>query len=352
MPFLKISSINICCCFKFVFITYLLYLQCIYKYYITKMNTLIIRPLKHLFSLLITSTSLRFCIGVVPIVLLIATIVQYSLGSIPLREFAFPVNLLIGVCFIYLLWLGRNHRFLGEWSSLTATLTVIGLMVVNGLILGLTPQLSNTDALVRNPFAYRLGIYQYTTSWIFVVSVGLFLWVLGSVIVRRTKPFFKHSILFLLSHGGLWLALFAGTFGSADTYQVKLIVNTSHSNGVAFEQNGETLHLPYQLQLVDFRILNNSDENASIKNYEATLRITLGEYTELVTVSVNHPVSFEGDRIYLNAYHNDNEPYCVIQIVRQPWAPVILTGIILLLMGAFYLFISGFRSKNNNYGME
>jgi hypothetical protein len=60
-----------------------------------------------------------------------------------------------------------------------------------------------------------------------------------------------------------------------------------------------------------------------------------------VSISVNHPYSVNmGEAIYLASL---SEGSCVLQIVREPWRYFALAGIILMLAGAFMLFIKGPR---------
>ena len=56
---------------------------------------------------------------------------------------------------------------------------------------------------------------------------------------------------------------------------------------------------------------------------------------------VNHPYSVKfGEDLYLSSV---SENSCVLQIVKEPWRYFALAGIILILAGAFMLFINGPR---------
>jgi hypothetical protein len=57
------------------------------------------------------------------------------------------------------------------------------------------------------------------------------------------------------------------------------------------------------------------------------------------TITVNNPLSIGiGRDIYLASISDDG---CVFQIVIEPWRYLALAGIIMLLAGAFMLFIKG-----------
>ena len=61
---------------------------------------------------------------------------------------------------------------------------------------------------------------------------------------------------------------------------------------------------------------------------------------KIVDIEVNSPYSQRyGEHIYLVSYDADG---CTLQIVREPWRIVSATGIAILLLGAFMLFLQGF----------
>ena len=71
--------------------------------------------------------------------------------------------------------------------------------------------------------------------------------------------------------------------------------------------------------------------------------VRIGE--QRTTLEVNHPHNYRlGEDIYLTGYDTrnvGNTRYCILQIVRQPWKYVIVTGILMMLAGAVLLFIDG-----------
>jgi hypothetical protein len=64
---------------------------------------------------------------------------------------------------------------------------------------------------------------------------------------------------------------------------------------------------------------------------------------KIVSITVNDPYSVGfGEDIYLVSVNKDNN-YCILQIVREPWRYFALAGIVMLIAGAFMLFIKGPR---------
>ena len=92
--------------------------------------------------------------------------------------------------------------------------------------------------------------------------------------------------------------------------------------------------LPYELSLTDLRI-EYSDEGQMI-DYEVFVSVDGGDP---VSISVNHPYGIRfGEDVYLVGV---SEGSCVLQIVREPWRYFALAGVIMMLAGAFLLFVNG-----------
>ena len=75
-----------------------------------------------------------------------------------------------------------------------------------------------------------------------------------------------------------------------------------------------------------------------------------GEKELPVTLEVNKPFSYKGWKLYQLSYDEKMGKWSklsVIEAVRDPWLPLVYTGIILLLAGAAYLFWIGREIKEN-----
>ncbi|NLH23119.1 MAG: cytochrome c biogenesis protein ResB, partial [Bacteroidales bacterium] len=60
------------------------------------------------------------------------------------------------------------------------------------------------------------------------------------------------------------------------------------------------------------------------------------------TLRVNHPVHFRGYQVYLADYDiskGSDSDYCIVMVTRQPWRWLVFAGILLMLGGAFKIFI-------------
>lgn len=66
-------------------------------------------------------------------------------------------------------------------------------------------------------------------------------------------------------------------------------------------------------------------------------------------ISVNQPVSCEGWTIYQYGYDNqlgNDSQYSTFMLVKDPWLPVVYTGIIMMMIGALLLMFTKIKVKN------
>ena len=135
-------------------------------------------------------------------------------------------------------------------------------------------------------------------------------------------------------HVGLLIAIGAGVWGAPDSYELRVGLTKGDTTHEAYRLDGGRTALSYELQLVDFSSRYASD--GMPEHYEATVAVNEGEP---VRILVNHPYSVSlGEDIYLA---NVTESGCVLQIVHEPWRYFVLLGIVMLIAGAFMLFIGG-----------
>lgn len=147
---------------------------------------------------------------------------------------------------------------------------------------------------------------------------------------------------FILNHTGLWLALFAGLLGSSDTQTLRIPLYKGEPTHEAFDMNGASYYLNYDMELDSFAIAYYP--NGLPSRFSANVRLG----NENVLLEVNHPYSYRlGEDVYLTGYDvmkGNESNYCIIQVVKQPWKYVMVTGILMMLAGAVLLFINGARN--------
>ncbi len=229
--------------------------------------------------------------------------------------FSFPLNLILALLWagsMLLLWKHkRKSLFVRFMLSKAATISAISLLLVYSLIIGFT---GNRDLVF---------------TWIFAIILLYFQTVLIFVLFRGRRQFIHHI--------GLLVAVSSAFWGTPDSSELRLKAVRDVPVREAFRTDGSTAWLPYEITLKDFRA--ETWDNGVPSMYEADVVID----DEQVTLKVNHPYSSAfGEDVYLSGA-GDGRGYCVLQIVREPWKYGALVGIILMLAGAFLLFIEGPR---------
>lgn len=189
---------------------------------------------------------------------LLSVVLQCIFGNFPFEFFAFPLNAVIALLWIALIWYGykelRNWVIVRILLSPSATRWTLGLFLAGCLVIGLFPQLSPEDATRKQGLFAMLGCYNFMSSWIFVAGLFSLLTHLGMITVRRCLLSGKKHWRFILNHAGLWLALFAGFVGSASEQTLRLPVFRDKPNNEAFTSQGKTVFLDKPFQLKEFAV--------------------------------------------------------------------------------------------------
>lgn len=275
----------------------------------------------------------------------LAAIIQLFTGNFPLPFMAFPLNIVFAVIWLFLLWRlykeGKKMSFTRFLLSPGTCILSILLFIAGCLIIGLFPQLSEAEASARTGILASLGCYNFMTSWVFIAVLFLLLSNLAMITFHACYNRKNIRGRFLLNHVGLWLALFAGFFGSSDTQVLRIPLYKGEPAREAYDMNGVSYHLDYEMELRSFSVEYYANGRPS--RFAAEVR--LGD--EETILEVNHPYSYRlGEDVYLTGYDmasGNNSNYCILQVVLQPWKYVTVAGILMMLAGAVLLFINGPR---------
>lgn len=275
--------------------------------------------------------------------IILAAVIQLLTGNFPVSFLAFPLNIIFAVTWLFLLWILYKEyksstftRFLcaPETSALS-----IGLFIGGCLVIGLFPQLSEAEAKMREGIPASLGCYNFMTSWIFIAILLLLLSNLAMITIRAYQHRKQARWRFILNHTGLWLALFAGFFGSSDTQTLRIPIYKGEPTREAFDMNGSAHYLDYEIELDSFTV--EYYPNGRPSRFAADVRLG----NEMALLEVNHPYAYRlGEDVYLTGYDvakGNESNYCILQVVKQPWKYVMVAGILMMLAGAVLLFING-----------
>lgn len=238
--------------------------------------------------------------------------------------FAFPVNLVFALLWLasgILLWKRAPKSSVSRFLlSQTATVSSIILLLAAGLWIGF----SGDRDFSSHPVFILILIYLQTV----LLLVFLRGWRKPSGIIRWR---------FLFVHAGLLLAIGSAFWGAPDSEELRLKLSEGDTSTEAFRADGSTRWLNYELGLDSLKIDFDKD------NVPVMISADIRVDDKVVNVGVNQPYAISlGEDVYIASFdRNDGGNSCVLQIVREPWKYFALAGIIMLLFGAFLLFVQG-----------
>ena len=278
--------------------------------------------------------------------ILLAIVLQLLTGNFPVSFLAFPLNIIFAVIWLFLLWIlykeYRNTKITRFLYSPQTSILSIGLFIAGGLVIGLFPQLSDTEAQTHGGLFAALGCYNFMTSWTFIAILFLLLSNLAMITIHACRHRKQARWRFILNHAGLWLALFAGVLGSSDTQTLRIPLYKGEPAREAFDMNGTSHYLDYEIELNSFTV--EYYPNGRPSRFAANVRLG----NEEALLEVNHPYSYRlGEDVYLSGYDvmkGNESNYCILQVVRQPWKYAMVASILMMLAGAILLFINGPKS--------
>lgn len=181
---------------------------------------------------------------------------QFTAGPFDIGLLRWPVNGIGGAAVVALSVLfarKRRNPFCRWMSDIPLAATLIGALVLLGIMMGLTPQ-TFLGAEPQGGTLSRLGFDHMTASWPFVLIYTLLLVSLGAVTIRRIVDFRINDYTFYLNHLGLWIALFAAVAGAADTKRYVMHVHEGETEWRVYNDKGDILDLPIAISLKDFRM--------------------------------------------------------------------------------------------------
>ena len=249
---------------------------------------------------------------------------------------SFPINLIVLgallVITVSIFFVFRHKTIIRFFSSIHAAIPAITLFVIIVLIMGLIPQKEEASGWIQ-----RLGLNHLLHHWMFYCSFLYLLWILIFTVCKRIFPFSIRNIPFLLNHLGLLVILTAGVFGAGDMYRIKMVCGYNQPVWYGTDEKGKMFELPLALELLDFDI-EYYEPGFVPKKFKSVLKLFTPDMNpKTITLEVNKPYNCNGWKLYQASYDQAKgkwSDYSVIEAVRDPWLPVVYTGIAMLILGA------------------
>ena len=270
---------------------------------------------------------------------------ELSVGPVVWDAFAWPANGIVLAGFFVLLTAMvclRKKVYAFQWMTThQAAIPAMVYAVVLTIIMGLTRQQVGGTWL-NNMLSF----------WPFVLIYVYIDLILGLVILRQIRTAVANFSLFtlhfsLLSHLSLFIALTTATLGNADMQRVKMITAIGEPEWRALEQEGAVKEMPIAIELKKF-IMETYDDG-SPKRFASEIQILTksGKNIE-ATVDVNKPYEVDGWKIYQYGYDTQmgaQSQISILELVSDPWLPLVYTGIYMMLAGAVCMFVIGGRKR-------
>ncbi len=260
---------------------------------------------------------------------------ELSIGPVVWEALAWPVNGIVLAGFLALIaavFLLRKRvyafRFIGTYQAAIPTLVYAVLLTI---IMGLTRQTENGTWL-NNMLVF----------WPFVLIYVYMAVILGITILRRLN-----NIPFLLNHLGLFIAMTTATLGNADMQRLKMMTMVGEPEWRAMAQNGAIREMPLTIELKQFIMETYDDGSPKRFASEIQIQTKSGKKIE-ATVDVNKPVEVDGWKIYQYSYDTKMgamSQISILELVSDPWLPLVYTGIYMMLAGAVCMFLKGKKVK-------
>ncbi|MBO4820687.1 MAG: cytochrome c biogenesis protein ResB [Prevotella sp.] len=271
---------------------------------------------------------------------------ELSVGPVDWDAFRWPVNGIVLAGFlgiIAIIYLLRKKvygfLFIGTYK---AAIPALIYAVVLTVIMGLTRQ--TVDGRWLNNM---LSFWPFILIYVYIAVI------LGQIIILRIFNFhfsffnLKKDIPFLLNHLGLFLAMTTATLGNADMQRLKMITVKGEPEWRALTSKQQIVEMPIAIELKEF-VMETYDDG-SPRRFASDIQIlTKSGRNILTTVEVNKPVEVDGWKIYQYGYDTQMgamSQTSILELVSDPWLPLVYTGIYMMLGGAVCMFVFGGRRR-------
>ena len=271
---------------------------------------------------------------------------ELSVGPVDWDAFRWPVNGVVLAGFLTLIaiiFLLRKRvygfQFIGTYK---AAIPALVYAVVLTIVMGLTRQ--TVDGVWLNNM---LSFWPFVLIYVYIAVI------LGQIILRRIINCqlsiinLKRDIPFLLNHLGLFLAMTSATLGNADMQRLKMITVKGEPEWRALTSQQQIVEMPIAIELKEF-IMETYDDG-SPRRFASDIQILTQSGKNIqTTVEVNKPVEVDGWKIYQYGYDTQMgamSQTSILELVSDPWLPLVYTGIYMMLAGAVCMFILGGRKR-------
>ena len=270
-------------------------------------------------------------------------LLQIVKGPVRWGLMAFPANVILLALFLVFLavafLLRRKSSFFAWLGSPAAAVPSIAWCLVLTLVMGLTAQVPG-----------RGWLGNMITFWPFVFCYIWLTAVVGLVALNHLTRLGRswREVSAVLNHLGLFVVLVCATLGSADKRTLEMTLHEGETVSMAVDENGTTYDTGLSVRLDDFTM--ETYPNGMPKRFASDVVVAgkSGKGTAAV-IEVNKPLKFDGWKMYQYGYDEEagvDGDMSVLQLVKDPWLPLVFGGIFMMIAGAFLMMFTGLKRED------
>lgn len=274
--------------------------------------------------------------------ILLGFLLQVIFGPVNWDLIASPVNLILLLALLVLVTvvyvMRKKAGFFGWLGSPEAAVPAISCALFLTIIMGLTAQIPE-----------RGWLGNMVTFWPFVIC---FVWLTVSVGlsafggIRRVVHSWK-AIPYTLIHLGFFVTLVCATLGSADKRDLEMTLHEGETVSTASTEDGTCYETGLSVRLDDFTM--ETYPNGMPKRFASDV-VVKGKSGKDITavIEVNKPLKVDGWKMYQYGYDEEagtESQVSILEIVKDPWLPLVYVGIFMMLAGALLMLVTGFKRE-------
>ena len=235
----------------------------------------------------------------------------------------FPASLLLAVAYLLAAFC------LGHYAGSNSIVKAFGSLLTARILLAIGAIILAIEGTWSIPLHRSYAFLFFALLLLFALTATIY-----NGFMRKAKPGF------MLNHIGIYLIIWAALFGSPDVSRSRMIVGYGQPQKMAYSSDGKVISLPFEVTLTDFHI-DYYPDSISPRQFTSDIMVD----GKAMSVSVNNPCYIQGYTLYQDSYDWEALQYTVLQVVRDPWLPVVFLGMSLLALGSVLLLFGRWKAR-------
>lgn len=277
---------------------------------------------------------------IISIIISLSLILDFTIGTIPVEIFSFPLNIIILLSIIFYIGILPNKPNskpiytqllrIGTAKGAITICTLLSIVIILSILFPTT---------------------FFPKSWLFSAVIVMLLISLGILIKKQIVNIFNgikttHNLRQLtnnssfLIHLGIFITISSLLFGTPDTTTLYQQSKQHIPSDFCYTPEGNAYKLPFKILSTDIDIIT---KNNSITDFTASF-YTIEKDTIKIhhTTRPNHPAHYKGFDIYLKDIKTsdcENTQQVTYILQKNPWKTVTYSGITICILGLLTLFL-------------